>query len=277
MKKLFAILVIIAIIMSIPVAVFAEEGERFVVEKTDSSKISAEVKQQLGVKASERVIKMYNVSLHGVFNQINSIDELFETKGLILEEYYAVQSSDGTLSYKKIADNSIVELNSRSISQEAITAFQDNTVTAKISPDIEVYESYYLSGEACHTGTAIYYKTNKGDFVYYNYYAIGNSEYLFPIKDFCEYQREICAELQKYPDSFGGADISQLWDLTKYDIHSTAFDLNVNAQQPTVVDGANPSQSDNLKNITWGIAIAGIVLAAAVGVYIGVRAHKRKA
>jgi len=67
-------------------------------------------------------------------------------------------------------------------------------------------------------GIAIYYKTTVGDYIYYNHYSIG--EKLFPIEDFCKYQKAISDELAKHPNENDGSDIdiSSIMDLSKYDL-----------------------------------------------------------
>lgn len=286
MKNIIIIGIIIAIIVTMPMAVFAAEEDFDTVEINDSLKISAEVKQQLGAEASEKVIKIYNLSIHMAFAGIHSIDELLEKEDLILSEYYAVQSADGMLNYKSIVNNMAVDLSNVLTNQKAMKEFQDNTVATKILSDSEVFGTYYLSGETCYSGTAIYYKTNKGDFVYYSHYAIGDSEYLFPIKDFCEYQRAIYDEMTKYADLDGGVDISQLWDLSKYDIHSTDFCIKTNVQQQLGVEdhqqqnnaeGTLSSNFNRIENIfKWGVVVLGVIFLLAASIFIGVRVNNKK-
>ena len=46
---------------------------------------------------------------------------------------------------------------------------KSSEVITYIASDVEVYNTYYLSAETYRMGSALYYKTNKGDYVYYGY------------------------------------------------------------------------------------------------------------
>ena len=282
MKNIIKIVVIAAMIVLMPMTAFAVENDSDVTEMNDSLNISTEIKQQLGVGNTEKAIKMFNVSMHFAFADIHNIDELLEKDDLILSEYYAIQSVDGTLSYKDIIDGTVVSLaGDMSTNQKAIKFLQDNTVATKIPAGAEIYETYYLSGENSYSGTAIYYKTNKGDFVYYSHYTVGDSEYLFPVKDFCEYQRALYDEMGKYPDLDGGVDISQLWDLTRYDIHSEDFNIQTDIehqiidddrQQQNGVDVVTSLKYDDFKNVAkWGMVFIGALLLIVAAVFVGIR------
>lgn len=275
--KSIVIGIIIVMIVFTPLMVFAEEEDMAVMEINDSLKISTEIKQLLNVQDSENVFRIYNLSIRSAFSEIHNIDELLETEGLILSEYYAVQANDGVIRYKGLIGMDPVELSGEGgINEIAWKAFQDKSIVTKISSDINVYETYYLSGETTYTGSAVYYKTNKGDFVYYNHYAVGSSEYLFPIEDFCEYQKMISNEIAKHPDWDGGVDISRLMDLSKYDIHSPDFNLTANMQQIENIE-VNPPQSDPPKNIVvWGCILIGVILLLISGVFSYTYIHKRK-
>ena len=96
LKNIIKIVVIAAMIVLMPMTAFAVENDSDVTEMNDSLNISTEIKQQLGVGNTEKAIKMLNVSMHFAFADIHNIDELLEKDDLILSEYYAIQSVDGT-------------------------------------------------------------------------------------------------------------------------------------------------------------------------------------
>ncbi len=294
MKKSILIGIIFAMLITMSMTVFAAENGVDTVKNKDSINISQEERQLLGAKDSEKVIRIYNVSIRNAFANVKSIDELLKSEGLILSQYYLVQAVDNTYIYKDIIDNVSIDLgNDVPIDSRAMKALQENKVIAKVSSEIEIYETYYLTGETTYTGSAIYYKTNKGDYVYYSYYAVGSGEYLFPIKDFCEYQKAIQSEIAKYPNSDGGVDISQLWDLSKYDIHSANFKIATDTNSPTDVENQqskpyvedlqsqqnvkDDSQPDGLKNSAkWVFTFAGVVLLISASVFIGIGLNRGK-
>ena len=135
-----------------------------------------------------------------------------------------VEQQDGSFKYY---DEDLTEIKSSSsylnIPEKAYTAFWDKDFVNKyISSNAKLENIYYISGEINQMGTAIYYKTSVGDYVYYNYYSIG--EKLFPIEDFCKYQKAISDELAKHSDENGSEDIdiSDFMDLAKYELKKVA-------------------------------------------------------
>ena len=122
----------------------------------------------------------------------------------------------------------MIDLPYLDIPEKAFERFNDPDFVKKyISPDVKVENVYYLSGETNHMGTAIYYRTNLGDYVYYNHYSIG--EKLFPIEKFCKYQKAISAELANNPNDNGSndIDISGVMDLSEFELKETAVSENV--------------------------------------------------
>ena len=273
MKKILIVGLILAMIMSLPVVAFAAEERNTNMEFNDSLTISDEVRQQLNVQTSESIYRIYNLSIYMAFSQINCVEELLEKDELILSEYYVIQTTEGTLSYRGVIDNKVVNFGDDvTINSTALKAFQNGDVAKKISSDIEIYETYYFSGETSYTGSAIYYKTNKGDYVYYNHYALGNGEYLFPVKDFCDYQRAVYDELVKHANLDGGVDIGSIWNLSKYEINSPDFEIDTNSSRPD-----NSLQNNYPQNtVKWWVILFGVVLVSVVGTILGVCYYKRK-
>lgn len=258
MKQFIMIILILVMIASIPLKTFAEKKDVAVMGMNDSLKINSEVKHQLGVQDSENVIKIYNLSMSMAFSKVQNIEELLQTEGLILSEYYAVQKNDGTFSYRSIVEDRVDICTDAPVNIAALKVLCDKTIENKIAFDIKGV--YYLSGETTYTGSAIYYQTNQGDYVYYRHYLLGNGEYLLPIKDFCEFQSAIQSEIDKQPNLDGDIDISRVYDLSKYEIHSADI-------------VANPKQTNDFQNIIkWVSIFAGI---AFLSVFIIVGVHKR--
>ncbi len=271
MKKGIVMLCLLLITIAVmPLMVNAEE----IMRKEDSTKISEEIKNQLALQKDEEVIRIYNIPLRFAFTEYSNINEVLASNE-VLQIYYAVKSTNELLVYKEIYDGGCREYEIYSRNQKAMNAFENDNIIEKISSDIIVYNTYYLSGESSHMGTAIYYVTNKGDYVYYNYYELGEGEYLFPIDAFCKYQKAIIDEYAKYPDRDGGISIDQLWDLSPYDINSKSFNPNAKIQ---LGKGNDVASSDNTnKFLLWGGISLGIVLLAAGLVCGGIYLHKKKA
>ena len=272
MKKVIILLAVTLLVIScLTLTIYAEDN----MKKEDSTTISEEIKKQLALQEDEEVIRIYNIPLRFAFTEYSNISEVLAGNEA-LQIYYAVKSSNGLFEYKAIYDGECHEFEVYSSNQKALNAFQNDKIIEKVSSDIVIYNTYYLSGETNHMGTAIYYETNKGDYVYYNYYELGEGEYLFPIEEFCMYQKAISDERKKYADSYGGVVINGVWDLSKYDINASTFNLNVKI--PTGNDNNSVTASGNTnKYLLWGGISLCIVLLAVGLVFGGIYLRKKKA
>ena len=170
------------------------------------------------VQDFKSIMRCYNIPVRSAFTEYNNIDDILASS-YVLQKLYVVEQQDSSFKYY---DEHLTEMKSSSsylnIPEKAFTAFSDKDfVNQYISSDAELDDIYYLSGETSHMGTAIYYKTNLGDYVYYN-------EMLFPIEDFCKYQKAISDELAKNPNANGSCDIdiSNVMDLSKYELKNDA-------------------------------------------------------
>ena len=168
-------------------------------------------------------MRYYNASVRSAFTEYDNIDNILDSR-YVLQKLYVVEQQDGSFKYY---DEDLTEIKSSSsylnIPEKAYTAFWDKDFVNKyISSNAKLENIYYISGEINQMGTAIYYKTSVGDYVYYNYYSIG--EKLFPIEDFCKYQKAISDELAKHSDENGSEDIdiSDFMDLAKYELKKVA-------------------------------------------------------
>ena len=144
---------------------------------------------------------------------------------------YAFKSSRGEYTYKIERGDEFDSIEKIYIDKDAMQMLQSGEVTKFIAPDVVVYNVYYLDGYGNQTGTAIYYNTNKGDFVYYCCYAVG--ECLLTLDAFCAYSKAVWDGANGYSYDFDA------WDLSVYDFRSEGFDLY--AEYPV---GEKDAQSD---------------------------------
>lgn len=192
------------------------------------------------VQDFKSIMRYYNVPLRGAFTEFDNIDDVLAS-AYALKKYYVVEYEDGSVkSYNEhfqemksssytIRNGEQVALPYLTIPENAWNAFYNSDFAKTyIAPDAQVENVYWLSGESSMMGTAIYYRTSVGDYVYYYYHTIG--ETLFPVSDFCAYQQAIKDENAKYPESGGGINIADVWDLTDYrlkaNISNTTGDVN---------------------------------------------------
>lgn len=256
------------------------------VNECDSLNISEEITDELGIwttysnenTKSERrlsedfksVMKVYNVPIRFAFSEFSNIDEVLKSEE-ILGAYYVIERTDCSLeiyndSLEKVSSNRLAEVDGKvttilpiDISYTSLEVFKDDSFIKKnISEDAELENVYFISGESSMMGTAIYYRTTDGDYVYYNHSDIG--EAMFPIEDFCRYQQAICAEIAKNPDANGGINISGVWDLSSYTINdngsnsddtpmatTTTSDTTTAESSAAVITTALTSDTDNDK------------------------------
>lgn len=123
-------------------------------------------------------------------------------------------------------------------------------------------------------GTAVYYKTNKGDYVYFNHLSIG--EYLFPIEAFCAYQRAILDEALQYPDRVGSVSYSQVWDLSPYDFKADTF--NLHAEIPEGISGDLDATHYNDSGFRqWGVLLGMFAVGILAAVSFTLHLYKKRA
>ena len=201
-----------------------EVKEHFRVYETYSDEFT-EPERRL-VQDFKSIMRYYNVPLRGAFTEFDNIDDVLAS-AYVLKKYYVVEYEDGSVKsynehFQEMKSNSYTIRNGEQVALPYLTIpenawnafYNSDFVKTYIAPDAQVENVYWLSGESSMMGTAIYYRTSVGDYVYYYYHTIG--ETLFPVSDFCAYQQAIKDENAKYPESGGGINIADVWDLTDY-------------------------------------------------------------
>ena len=258
LRKLLIVFLMLGVLLSLSGAVRAKESER---TTEDSKTISDDLRAELNVTDSDVVLKLYNISLIFAFAEYQDIDSILKSEA-VLEEFYAVKKYEDTYMYLREEEGEFVRTNLIRGNDRAVKMCETGEVTAYIAPDVVVYNTYCLSGESSNQGTAIYYETNKGDYVYYSHYAVG--ERLFPVAAFCAYTKAVMDEAAKLPpDAVGGADYG-VWDLSPYDFKADTFNLNAKIPVP------NQANSGNAETTGWVIAAVGscLLIAAIAGGFV---------
>ena len=205
------------------------------------------------VKDFRSIMRVYNVPIRGAFNKnFKSIDDVMANN--VLSKYYLVEAEDGSINFydeklkelksnrSTIVNGETVPLPALDIPEKALERFQDGDFVKKyISPNAKLENIYYLSGETSMMGTAIYYKTSVGDYVYYNYYSIG--EKLFPVAEFCKFQQAVSDEYAKYPESNSGGFAPSLYpDIDKYELKTDSAVIS------SIKGDANCDQNVNMSD-----------------------------
>lgn len=187
----------------------------------DSLHLKKDIKKSFQTSPSDAVIHFYHVSMPSAFLEIKDIEEILESDAMI-QDYCATKIPDGTWIVQAKIDGRIkpVEMLENT---HALDACLSGDTVKNIASDVEVYNTYYLSGEASHMGTVIYYETNKGDYVHYFGGKYTPGEFLLPVGVFRELHTAIQEEFSKNPPD---NNIEKKWDLSAYKLNSDTFDLN---------------------------------------------------
>ena len=235
----------------------------------DSVDVGEELRNELQVKSSDNVIRIYNTSILISFAKHDGIDEILAGPDM-LETFYAVKSSDDIWTYRREIDNSFVVIETDFVNDQALDACLSGEAVNYISSDVEVYNVFYLSGETCYTGTAIYYITNKGDYVHYFGGQHCTGEFLMPAEVFYELQEAIEEEISKNPYKNAGSYSN--WNLSVYNLKSDAFDLSAESPFKKLKEEAKRQE----QRMLWNGVSAGACLVTAGMVFAVIRKRKTK-
>lgn len=267
MRKTITYFFLVAMIFALCSPAFATEYP----DPLDSRNVPENLVALANPGEGDILFRYYNIPLRFDFTNYDSIEAILENATENSMPLYALETSDGQRVVFKTQDNGI---SYKSVYDEngqgewANPSFQEHITGEAIrtvSPDIIIESMYYLKGENSKMGTAIYYKTNLGDYVFFD----GSiDEYLFSAEAFFEYQRALYAEAIQQGDKDGSPAYSS-WDLSAYDYRSDNFDPHA----PFPIS-AEPEQTPS--PYLWiGIAAGAVVLTAIAAFFI-VKA-KRKA
>lgn len=208
--------------------------------------------------------RLYNTPVRFVFSEYSNIDEAFDSKYMNIC-YYVVEHTDGWFSFyneelkeyksgrSTIRDGKEVKLPYGEVDQRAYAVYLDSDIVKeRISPDVVIKEKYFLSGESNHMGTAVYFKTSAGDYVYFTNYDVG--EVFMPVAEFCKLQKAIREELSKYPDDNGGGavDLTGVYDISPYRLSSETEEITDFTQGEKIMTLDDVKVIAKKKqNITW--------------------------
>ena len=249
MKAMLSVLLALVVIL-LPITVtYAEEA----VETEDSANVSDVYRRLLGVSEEATVIRMYNTHVIGGFSDFDTIEAVLANSKMQI--IYYVVMPDGTVKELTVSEGIVYETNASVVRSQAMEVYKNGSVLDLIGEEVTVQNVYYLTGESSHSGTAIYYRTDKGDFVYYIQTNLG--ECFFPVETFNQLMDQIVEEQSKNGNSNIGMGIIGEWDVSSFQIGSPTF--NLNAQLPGTDD-----QPQNNSLWLW-IGIAAVVAAAAAG------------
>lgn len=248
MKRLLIMLVCVMILLPTIMA-SAEE----IMPAEDSTFVSTEIRDILAVPEDAAVTRLYKTQIISAFSKSDTIDEVLAATNNL--EIYYVEMPDGTVKELVITDGVVWETDVSTVNSSAMQFYKGDDVLDLIGEEADVQNVYYLTGEISHTGTAIYYRTSKGDYVYYN--GIGAGECFFSAATFFEFMDAVFAEMLQTTGMDNGMYVNANWDMSSFRIDSPTF--NLNAQLP-VTEAPRQDMS-----IWLWVGITAVVVAAGVG------------
>lgn len=211
MKKLLAIVCLLLMAAALIFPADAAEAA----QAEDSSTIPGEILARLPLKKGDEVVRVYSIPIFSSFANFDSIEAIVN----YATTSYCVRSADGTYAAYRLRDGECIRLKNNFWSRNAMEAYLAGQIIKHIDPNIVVENTYFLSGDYAE-GSAIYYKTNRGDYVLYS------TKYLFSAEAFFAYQRTVYNEdVVTCPDGPPiGGPMRGFWDLSAYDFTSETFD-----------------------------------------------------
>lgn len=264
MKKLITLLCVLLVLAVCSVEAFAESGngaDRL--GEYSAASVGETVLQQLNAKDGDTVLKTYNCGVVMTFGKYPSVEDVL-LNGRYLQIIYAVKrkgAAENDWSFYSYYDGELVRMYDNDSSFTGVIPvlkylkdddFVKETTGAKV-----VINKFLFFNPTMHQGTAIYYQTDKGDYVYYNRSNTGN--YLFTAERFFAIVGEAYSKMG--PDvPPGGGNYMETVDLSAYNVDSPDFKLE--------------SQSGSSVIIWVVIALAA---SAAAAVFVILTLKKRKA
>ncbi len=177
MKKVILFLLIAILLVALPSCRQSPQLPENEEKPNEFSQYSAiqiddSIKSALGVQDNERVVRIHNIPIVYAFHGCETVEEVLESD-YVSQTIYAVVKNDEIRSLYSFADDGkMVEITNSHISldSETLSVLLNDGASEQLPKGAKVLDVYYLWGEAMHQGSALYYITNKGDFVYYDYY-----------------------------------------------------------------------------------------------------------
>ena len=264
MKKILAVFCVCFMIISAfsPVCVSSASSVDY------SQHISDDILAQLPLKEGDIVFPEYIGAIYSYFGHYNNIDEVIDRFVVKKPEavIYVVLSQDGSRACYKLYQGEYVKKPTNSPHYfYYLDTFLEGEELKQIDPDIQIEYAYYFNGETDRAGTAIYYKTNLGDYVFYvakgspitGKYLLSAEAFFTLHKTYYETSRLIYGD--NHP--VGGGSIAEM-DLSAYQIGSPNFDPN--APFPVPKD----NESHGTLWLIGGIALAVVLAAAATWFFL---------
>lgn len=264
MKSVISAIILAAFLLMLALPVSADDMPA----PEDSLTISDALREELGASDSEIIVRVYSVIIIGRFSDFADVDLALQPDYDLNDWFisYAVFHSDGTVTHYAQLDG-VYQPVAIMINEDIMRRFLSGELADVLGEDVEVQKAYYITEESDREGTAIYYRTNIGDYVYFAGWATG--ECLFPAEVFQQYQAELLeARIAIYGDSMVTGGSPEIWDLSSFRVDSPTFDPNAPIVRMGDESSTTVENNENSDYWIWiGIAVV-VVAAVAAGCVI---------
>ena len=221
-----------------------------------SSYIDPSVLDKLALGPLDRIVKCYSVDCEAAFSEYSTFEEVLVSDYVKYIFYVVIYDEDGIKYY--YGDGSPVSLWNISFQNMVLPAYFSETVIKLISPDITVYNVYYLA--SLTTGSAkLYYETDMGNYVYSR---AGDGKRLMPPAVFVDLMRY---NKRKHDAVMRGSIATEKlsYDLSIYEIYSENFDPHY---LPAHLDpNAEPVEAAGIHWLSVAKTAASVLIVIAVG------------
>ncbi len=215
----------------------SKEDKPYVVKKS-SLDVSDEERALVNAEKDDVVLYVYRIAYTMIFCEEKNIQDALNS-GYLHAEYLYVQKPDQTCKTYNLEGDEMFSNRWNGgyedgkemdpfffIRENELNAVFTDFVFDKIEQDVKIENVYLLYGDRQFEGTAVYYETNIGDFVYTTHFSSGN-DCLMPIKDFWDFMKKLMDWWIEHGDKDIGVSYNDEWDLSNYDINSEKFKIDL--------------------------------------------------
>ncbi len=223
MKKLWILAMTLLLVAFCLFPAFAAE-----ISEGDSAVTDPEVIAKLELQEGETAIRFYEMDFVGRFSKCADVDEVLKKRDGLSIGYMVLNQEVVVRKYLE-KDGLFQRDDERHITaakKEILHEYLHHDALKQVSETIQIEKMYMIEsdgiGMLC-TGSAIYYETDMGPYVYYQESA--GPEYLFTAEEFQDAMAYYAWVVENHIR--GGASLSDgERDFSRYDIHSENFYLN---------------------------------------------------
>ena len=231
-KKLIVIFIMLATIACMSFFANAKENDGLN-NMFDALKIDNSILSVLPVQSGDTVIRFFNSPIVFAFEECVEINDVLNGDHLD-QTIYAIIRNGSVASVHLDNSGTLTVLENCNIiyDTETIGMLLDNGILKHLPDGTTISNVYYFWGQSNHQGSALYYSTSNGDYVYYKYYLSGGKQYIFPANDFFGFMKKVYSAMG--PDNPpGGVNIESVQDLTKFEIKSISSNINEKDKEST--------------------------------------------